>query len=123
MPRAKPFRLKPPPRLREDDVERACLDLLRYRGYYPVRLQSGLFKTPDGRWTRVGEPGIPDYIAAHGSYPAVFVEVKRPGGALSTEQRDKIGELELWRLAVATVDSVEALLSYLEQHERRPAKL
>jgi hypothetical protein len=52
MPR---FRLTPPnPKLVENDVERACLDVLRIRGYRPVRLHSGLLRTPDGRWLRVG---------------------------------------------------------------------
>ena len=32
-------------KLSENDVERACLDLLRYRRFYPVRLNSGKFKT------------------------------------------------------------------------------
>jgi hypothetical protein len=51
-PMSKPrkFRLQHP-RLSENDVERACLDLLRLRGYWPIRLHAGRFKTPDGeRW-------------------------------------------------------------------------
>src|SRR5215813_10342973 len=56
--RMKRFRLTSPRvKLVENDVERACVDLLRLRGYYVVRLQSGLFRTPDGRWIRIGEPG------------------------------------------------------------------
>ena len=45
MSKPRKFRLKHP-RLSENDVERACLDLLRLRGYWVIRQQSGLFKTP-----------------------------------------------------------------------------
>jgi hypothetical protein len=50
MSKPRKFRLQHP-RLSENDVERACLDLLRLRGYWPIRLHAGRFKTPDGeRW-------------------------------------------------------------------------
>ena|SRR5215831_18282455 len=120
MPPAKPFRLKAPrvPPLREHHVAQACLDYLRVRGYYPVRLNSGLFKTPDGRWVRVGEPGLPDYMAIHPRYPGFFLEVKRPGGVLSADQTRKIQELRIYRLSVAVIDNVEALVSWLKTHEK-----
>lgn len=110
------FRLVPP-KLRETHVVGQVLDLLRLRGYYPLRLQSGFFRTKDGRGITVGEPGIPDYVAIHERYPAVFLEVKRPGGKLRDDQCGKIAELELWRLAVAVVDSAEALIAFLNMHE------
>jgi hypothetical protein len=48
MPR---FRLTSPPKpkLSENDVERTCLDVLRYRGYRPVRVPAGKYRTPDGQ--------------------------------------------------------------------------
>ena len=72
------FRLTSPPKpkLSENDVERACLDVLRYRGYRPVRVPAGKYRTPDGqRWVQIGEPGMPDYVIQQ-----FFLEVKRPGG-------------------------------------------
>ena len=121
MPR--PFRLTPPrpPRLSENDVERACIDLLRYRGYYVMRQQSGLFKTPDGRWVRIGTPGIPDYAALHARWPGFLMEVKRPGGELSPEQHSKVTEIAMgYRVAIAVVESVDALAQWLAAHERSP---
>jgi hypothetical protein len=118
------FRLtSPKPKLVENDIERQCLDRLRYAGYYPVRLQSGLFKTPDrsARFIHIGEIGLPDYIVAHPERPAFFLEVKRPGGKLSDQQQMKIMELERsYRLRVAVVDRYEALESFLREHERPP---
>lgn len=104
------FRLTSPKiKLSENDVERACLDLLRYRRLYPLRQQSGQFKTSDGRWIRIGVPGIPDYVI-----PAFFIEVKRPGGLLSEVQRVKIDELNRhWDLETAVVESVEELIAWL----------
>jgi hypothetical protein len=115
------FRLKPPlPAGRERDIVNACLDLLRVRQYYPVRLQSGLFKTPDDRFVRIGEPGLPDYVAVHELYPAVFVEFKRRGGKPRPEQIEKIQILrDVLRLAVAVVDDPAALAEFLTTHEHR----
>jgi hypothetical protein len=119
---SRPFRLTPQklPPLSENDVESACLDLLRFRGYWVVRQQSGLFKTPDGRWIRLGVKGIPDYAAVHRRFPGFLLEIKRPGGDLSPHQATKIQELRLgYSLAVGVIDSVEALDAWLNQHERQ----
>ena len=111
------FRLTSPRlKLVENDVERACIDLLRLKGYYVVRLQSGLLKTPDGRWIRVGEPGLPDYVCVKSDF---FLEVKRPKGKLSDAQIEKIFELEACGFRVATIDSVERLAEWLDAHEKK----
>src|SRR5262245_28945840 len=112
----KRFRLTSPRiKLAENDVERACVDLLRLRGYYAGRLQSGVFRTPDGRWIRIGEPGLPDYCCLKRDF---FLEVKAPKRKLSAAQVDKIFELEAaHRIAVATIDSVERLAAWLDEHE------
>jgi hypothetical protein len=117
-----PFRLKPPPkpRLSENEIERSCLDILRLRGYLVLRQQSGLFKTPDGRWIRLGEKGIPDYAAVHRLHPGFLLEVKRPGGQLSPDQAAKIQELRLgYRIAACVVDSAAALSEWLNEHETK----
>jgi hypothetical protein len=116
---ARPFRLRSPKlKLTENDVERACLDVLAYRGYKVVRHQVGRFKTVDGRWITIGETGMPDYICLHATRPAFLLEVKRPGAVLSSEQLVKIRQLEIgYGLAVALVDGVEALADWLARHE------
>jgi len=116
----KQFRLTAPKiKLVENDVEKACLDLLRLKDYYPIRLQSGLLKTPDGRWLRVGEPGLPDYVIVKHDF---FLEVKAPGGKLSEAQIAKIFEIEkVRRIPVATVDSVEHLAAWLDALKKERA--
>lgn len=121
------FRLTPPRiKLTENDIEKQCLDYLRARGYYPVRLQSGVFPAPDklcdacraaARWITVGEPGIPDYAILKDDF---FLEVKAPGKQPSPQQIRKAFELVAgYRIRVATVDSLEHLLQWLDEHEKQ----
>lgn len=113
------FRLKADRiRLSENDVEKSCLDICRYRRYRPFRLQSGLFKTADNRWITIGEKGISDYIVAHEVYPAFLMEVKRPGLVASDDQT-KFANL-LWvgyRIPTAIIACVEDLVKFLKEHE------
>lgn len=124
MTRRNPFRLTPPklPKLRENDVEKACLDLLAFRGYYAVRLQSGLFRTKDDRYIQIGKKGLPDYAVLHRQYPGFFMETKRPKGQLSDEQIKVAWTIaNAYRIAVVKIDSVEALREWLDAHEGKGA--
>ena len=116
------FRLRSPKiRLSENDIEKACKQLLQYHHFYAVRQQSGLFPAPgnlcdncrrNARWIRVGEPGIPDYVI-----PRFFLETKAPGKKLSDIQREKILLLETqWNLKTAVVESLDELLAWLARH-------
>lgn len=117
------FRLTSPkvPPLTENDVERQVTDLLKWRGYFPLRQQSGLFKTQDDRTVTMGEPGMPDYIVAHKRHPWFFLEIKRPGGKLSASQQKWINlHRVLYGLKVTVVDGLEAIKAWLEQNEKPP---
>lgn len=112
------FRLTSPRvKLSENDVERACLDLLRFKGFDPRRLHVGLFH-PYKKFHQViemGEAGIPDYVI-----PRFYVEVKRPGGTLSDVQRRRIFELkQAWNLETAVVESIDELADWLRDYEKR----
>jgi hypothetical protein len=97
----------------------ACVDLLGWRGYYVIRLQSGLFKTLDGRFQTVGKRGLPDFAAIHERYPGFLMETKRPGAKPSEDQIKRIEEIRIgFRVAVAVIDSPEALIDWLAEHER-----
>jgi hypothetical protein len=115
------FRLTPPPRLVENDIERACLDLLRYRGYWVVRVHAGTFRSADGqRWIKGADKGTPDYACVHERFRGFLLETKRPGEHTSPEQKQKIMEIRLgYHLAIAVIDSVDALDMWLRQHEGR----
>lgn len=118
MPR---FRLTPPKPLpiSENHVEKQCTDLLKYRGYYPVRLHSGVFRTKDNRFITVGERGLPDYAVLHRTFRGFFLETKKPGQGVSPEQAKKHWELrKAYGLAVVTIARIEDLIPWLDEHEK-----
>ena len=107
-------------KLSERDVKTACVDLLQHKGYWPRREHSGLFKTPDGRWVRMGEPGIPDYTVLHRKYPGFLLEFKRPRAKPSEVQIRKHWEIQaIWGLDIVTIDRVEDLQAWLAEREAR----
>ena len=114
------FRLTPyNPKILESHVAKSCRTVLELRGWKVLRLPVGLFKTLDDRHHSVGEVGLPDYVALHGDFRPFFVEVKRPGGKLSRIQEIWIANiLQNYRLAVAVVDSPEALARWLDNHQQ-----
>ena len=115
------FRLKSPRvKLAENDVEKACLDFARLRGWWPIRLHAGTFKSLDGkRYVHGVEKGTPDYILV--KQPSFFLETKRPGGDLTPEQRQKIFELEkFYGLETVVVEGVQELIEWLDRHDRSP---
>jgi len=119
------FRLKPfKPHLVENDIERQCLDLMAWRGYWPARLHAGTFKTVDGkRFIKGLEKGTPDYGIFHEFYPGFLLETKAPGKTLSDEQFMRINQLSMgYRLAVCVVDSVETFKLWLDAHEYNAQK-
>lgn len=123
MTRQNPFRLQSPkpPRLSENDVERQCCDWLGWRGYWVSRNHSGTFRSADAkRWVKGHKKGTPDYTALHYLYPGFLLEVKRPGEKASEVQEQRHFELNVgFRLAIVTVDSLEALKAWLDKHEKR----
>jgi hypothetical protein len=118
----------------EKDVTKGCLDLLRYRQWWPIRQHVGKFLPPQAlsllcpecrnalrkaHWLTIGEAGDPDYAVIKA--PSFFLELKRPGGKLSPEQRQKIFELEkFYDLKTAAVEDVEELIAWLDRHDRSP---
>lgn len=118
------FKLTPEkPVVTEADVTNRCIMILRKRGYWVQRNPVGMFRTLSGNPVEFGPVGIPDYTAIHKTYPAFFVEFKRPGKVLRESQRTKFSEVQLFfRLAAVMVDSAEELVAFLEGHEARAQK-
>jgi hypothetical protein len=119
---ARRFKLTPPKPavMVENDVEKQCLDLLLYRGWYPIRLQVGRFKTVADKWLTIGKAGLPDYVVIHESHPGFFMETKRPKGDRSDVQIRVHWELtKAYRLAVVTIDGLDPLRAWLAAHEAK----
>lgn len=106
-------------RRNENSVERQCCDWLRVRHYYPIRLQSGLLRTRDDRLIRIGVAGLPDYVVIHPRFPAFFLETKRPGGAMTPDQKTMAWKLAGYGLPVAKADDVAVLQAWVTEHEQQ----
>jgi hypothetical protein len=109
-----------PPPATENDIEKACLDLLAIRQYFVVRIHCGTFRSADcKRWLKGADKGTPDYIAAHALYPAFLLETKRPGAALGPDQVFRVREIQVgYRIAFVKADSARELRVWLDQHEQ-----
>jgi len=112
-----PFHLTRP-ELNENDIRRACLDLLAIRGWRADRLHVGIVKTLDGRFLKLHPTGTPDYVCVHAEFPGFYLETKRPGGKLSPGQKYKgIGIQQGHRIPIVVVDSAAALKEWLDALE------
>ena len=104
----------------EKHVVEACITILNLRHYWTKRLNTGVFRTLDGRWHTEGTKGDPDYVALHRTFPGFLLEFKRPGGKLTPEQYERHYEIRLgYQIDIAIVDSTEALERWLDAHENR----
>ena len=123
------FRLRAPNKIRlsEADVVRQCSDYLRAKGYWVHRNPVGKYQAPSGHWATFGPPGIPDYLAIHHRHPAFFIEYKRPRGY--RQSQGKLRPTQVLQFAVirddyglhaVKIDSLEALIEFLQEHERSP---
>lgn len=105
--------------LSENDVKRACLDVLGLRHWLPIRQHVGLFQTvaANPRVLTIGTIGDPDFVVV--KPPSFFLETKRPGGRLRNEQRTRIDQLkQFYDLDTAVVESVDELVEWLERREQ-----
>lgn len=108
------FRLQPArPAVRENHVEKACLDLLRHRKWWPIRQHVGTYRTWTGKSiVSMGVVGDPDYAVMRA--PSFFLETKAPDGKLSDAQVSRIEILKrFYGLETVVVADVKDLENYL----------
>lgn len=92
----------------ETDISRAIKSALVKLGCMVVRVQSGRYKA--GGYVQGAEPGTPDLCVLTTDARTVWLEVKRPKGALSDEQRRWHAEAQRKGHRVAVVRSVAEAL-------------
>lgn len=73
----------------EQDLQNAILARLRLHPAvaWLVRINSGAYKTPDGRFIRFGFPGCPDLLGQMRDGRILMLECKSDTGRLTDEQR------------------------------------
>lgn len=97
----------------ENDVVRACLDILTAHKIFAWRQNSGAFETKTGGFYRISTPGIPDIIAV---YKGKFlgIECKMPGKKQSASQVEFQRKLEKAGGTYLLIDNPDLLIKYLK---------
>lgn len=118
---SRPYRLRAPVPT-ENDVEDGCKAILARHSYFVIKLHAGVFETLDHKRKIHGvKKGTPDYACMHEVHRNFLLEVKRPGAALSDDQKFEIRQIEmLYRLVIVVVDAPHQLSEFLKEHERSP---
>lgn len=83
-----------------------------------VRMNSGVFLTPDGRPVKSGIPGIPDLLFIGNGGITVWIEVKTDTGTASHEQKNFIEMLRAHGHRVGIARSVEDALEIINGEAR-----
>ena len=93
-------------KLTEKQVTEQVIGYLRTRGWYCVRLNSGLVSTPDGRRLRVGKKGLPDWVVFR-AVQYCFLEIKATGKGLRMEQDEWYADARAKGITATWTDDLE----------------
>ena len=96
------------PAIPERAIQAACIEYLRYRGYYILRLNSGALPNAQGRSVRMLPAGTPDVLAIKDGR-ALFVEMKRAGAKPTVLQAMTMDTLSRHGARCLVATSVEDL--------------
>ena len=98
----------------EKETQAACAELLRARGIFHYRQNSGAMKTERGNFYRFGTPGAPDIVAViQGRY--VGLEIKDVAGRQSETQKLFQKQLEAAGGIYLLIRQVEELEEFLRK--------
>ena len=116
MPQASLFKVK----IKESEIQKAILELLRYRGVFCWRQNVGSFKV-DNRFVSMGYKGISDIIGVlNGRFLAI--EVKRPDGVLSEAQVEFLRKVRRAGGIAMVAQSLEDVVRLLEDANAKSAE-
>jgi hypothetical protein len=106
--------------LTEHQIQNQCIQYLKLKGFYVIRLNSGVLRASDAsrtRLIRMAAAGTPD-VMAFKQYEVVtaftyreilFLEIKRPGKNPTPIQEQKMAELETYGAKCLVIHSLEEL--------------
>lgn len=113
----------------ESQIQSAIMGLLRYKGWYVQRQNSGMIPMGEGRsrrLIRMNKAGTPDVMAFKKDLfctsqddrkpvTLLYVEVKRPGNKPTSLQLAVMEELEEYGATCLVAHSVDDVQSYLDK--------
>lgn len=110
----------PGPRVKRDNPEQRILQaIMQALQYHPnvawrARVNSGAYKTPDGRFIRFGFPGCPDILGQMKDGRILMIEVKSDSGSLTQEQRAMLDTVKTHKGCAGMARSVADALRIVE---------
>jgi hypothetical protein len=102
----------------EKDIQHACLELLRYKGYFVWKQNNAGIMKPNGSYIPSTIPGIADIIGLSPKGRFVAIEVKRPGGIVTELQRGFIRCVSANNGLAGVVHSIDEMQSTLSEWEK-----
>ena len=105
----------------ERDVLKACLELLKWKGIFHFRNNSGALKVAD-RLVRFGQAGSPDVLALLPGGRLLAIEVKSASGRLRPAQEAWLAEARRHGAATLVVRSASELQAGLDELLKEAAR-
>lgn len=108
---------------REAEVLKECLALLRKKGIFCWRQNTGAFETKNGGFFRSSMPGVSDILGILPDGRFLAVECKREiGGVVSDKQSQFLSSIRASGGVAVVVRGKEELCAYLEEICRNTKK-
>ena len=107
--------MRNPSNVTEQDIQKSILEYLRIKKYVCFKHHSTGSTIRDGKpvFYSHGEKGISDIIACSPTGAFVAIEVKKPGGRVSPEQKDFIARVQANGGIAFVAYSIEDVLAAL----------
>lgn len=102
----------------ERDIQKACLDLLRLRGFFVWKQNTAGIRKPNGSYIPSHTAGMADIIGVAPGGRFVAVEVKRPGGRLTPAQQDFLLQVQFSDGLAGVVFSVDELNQMIRRWQK-----
>jgi hypothetical protein len=101
----------------EQELQNAIITYLQYRGFWTMRINSGMVKTEKGRMVKLAMAGVPDVLAIKpptavppAPYAQVYwFEIKKPGKKSTPIQKMRQDELRAAGCKVYEIHSLEEM--------------
>lgn len=90
----------------ESQVQKQIIEYLKARRFTVVRINSGKVRARNG-YVQLADPGTPDLLGIDRKGSHVWIEVKKPGGALRRDQVEWIAEHRTRGCTVLVAESLD----------------
>jgi hypothetical protein len=98
--------------IRESDIQKACIDYLKFKGIFCYKINNGGVKKPNGSFIPAQTKGLPDLVI-HYLGRVEYIEFKTPSGVMSEHQkafRDQCIKDGINYMIIRSVAELEAYL-------------